>query len=756
MAGAVTVLGVRHHGPGSARAVMRALDAVIPDAVLIEGPPDAAPVIALAGHEKMTPPVALLVYNPDEPADSAYYPFAEFSPEWGAIRWALAHGREVRFIDLPWALRTPRAEDDAGAAETDDDADAGEERAERNDRGSRDPLEALALAAGYSDGEAWWGKLIEEWRGEDNAVGVFDAIREAMAEARRALGGRADADEPAREAFMRKSIRAAMKEGFVNIAVVCGAWHAPVLTAEALASVTAKADDETLKPLTKRKTASTWIPWTYDRLSMDSGYGAGIRSPGWYEHLWVHHERLSEKWMARVARLFRDEGLEASPASVVECVRLAEALAALRGRDIAGLDELGEATLAILCHGNPTPMRVIEAKLIVGNRLGEVPDEAPSVPLQRDLAAQQKTLRMKVSADEVVLDLDQRKDTDLARSRLLHRLKLLKIDWGVLKENQQQRTSTFHEIWTLRWKPEFAVAVMEAARWGNTVAEAAGAFVAHEADAAQSLATVTGMLDDAMLADLPGAVERLIARIQTLSAVSADVGHLMDALPPLARVLRYGNVRKTDAALVEPVVAGLVARICVGLLPACGAMDDDAAAVMRQHVDSVHGALANLERAEFVTEWQGALARVGDADVHGLVAGRAWRHLLDAGVMSAENAAGRFSMALSRGNDPGKASAWLEGFLGGSGLLLIHDDTLLKIVDAWVCALPREAFEMVCPIARRTFATFEKGERRQIGEKLRRGGGTRVENAGAADDYDAERGALVEPVLRLILGDAYP
>src|SRR4029078_13464939 len=89
-----------------------------------------------------------------------------------------------------------------------------------------------------------------------------------------------DPDEPAREGHMRRSIRAAIKEGFENVAVVCGAWHAPALTVDALTETSAKADDEALKGLTKGKTEATWIPWTYDRLSAFSGYGASVTSPG--------------------------------------------------------------------------------------------------------------------------------------------------------------------------------------------------------------------------------------------------------------------------------------------------------------------------------------------------------------------------------------------------------------------------------------------------------------------------------------------
>jgi hypothetical protein len=223
---------------------------------------------------------------------------------------------------------------------------------------------------------------------------LFDAIREAMGAVRArtlAEGGAPttlEAESIVREAHMRRCIRAALKEGHTNIAVICGAWHAPVLTAQSLKEHPAREDDALLKPLEKRKTAATWIPWTFERLAADSGYGAGITSPGWYEHLWLHQNKLAEHWLARVARLMRDEDLEASPASIVEAVRLAQALASLRGITTPGLEELTQATLAIFCHGNPLPLRVIERKLIVGDRLGEVPEACPSVPLQQDLAAQ--------------------------------------------------------------------------------------------------------------------------------------------------------------------------------------------------------------------------------------------------------------------------------------------------------------------------------------------------------------------------------
>jgi hypothetical protein len=774
MPGSIHVFGIRHHGPGSARVLVRALDTLNPSIVLIEGPPEAASdVIAFASDPQMTPPVALLVYDVETPTRAVYYPFAVFSPEWQAMRWALEKRAPARFIDLPESLRQRKdragqldlLEAEAPQEPQESQGENGPSLAEgaqqsqeaQKEPALRDPLEALARAAGFSDGEAWWGRLIEERHAEDDPLGLFVAIHDAMASVRGELGAAAiDPGEPTREAYMRRSIRAAIKEGHERIAVVCGAWHAPELTSEGLQRHTIKKDDELIKRLVKRKTTATWIPWTYDLLSADSGYGAGVTSPGWYDHLWTYRDRLVERWMARVARLLREEDLDASPANVIESVRLAESLATIRGHRSAGLEELGDATLSVLCHGNAMPLRIIERKLIVGQRLGAVPDGVPMVPLQRDLTAQQKSLRLKVTADETVLDLDQRKENDRARSRLLHRLRILGIEWGELQEDQRQTFSTFHEIWTLQWQPAFAVKVIHAAQWGNTVAAAAAAAVTDRASKAEDLGELAELLDDVMLADLPGAVEALLVRVQSMAAVATDLAHLMSALPRLARVLRYGNVRGTDAALVEPVVEGLLTRITVGVLPASASLDDDAASAMRDRIDGVNGALATVNRPEWSSLWLDALGKLGDADIHGLVAGRAWRLRLDAGAAEAEAAADRLGLSLSRGADPSTASAWLEGFLSGSGMLLVHDERLLRIIDEWLMQLSREAFEQIAPIVRRTFSTYETAERRQIGGRLKRtgpAGASRAASETEADDYSPDRGALVEPVLQLILGE---
>jgi hypothetical protein len=151
----VRVFGIRHHGPGSARSLLAALEEYQPDAVLIEGPADADPLVSWVTAEGMQPPLALLAYARDEPKIAAFWPYAVYSPEWQAMVWACRHAVEVRFCDLPATMvLAPRTRTRTLFAEKSEDG------AMSPDPG-RDPLGALAAAAGYDDPERWWEDLVE-------------------------------------------------------------------------------------------------------------------------------------------------------------------------------------------------------------------------------------------------------------------------------------------------------------------------------------------------------------------------------------------------------------------------------------------------------------------------------------------------------------------------------------------------------------------------------------------------------------------
>ncbi|MEV4501453.1 DUF5682 family protein [Streptomyces klenkii] len=768
------LLGIRHHGPGSARAVRAALEQCRPAAVLVEGPPEADAVVHLADEEGMRPPVALLAHAADDPGRAAFWPLAEFSPEWVAIRWALARGVPVRFIDLPAAHTLAMGGDGRDDEPRSGPEPSGEPAPHAGPR--TDPLAVLAAAAGHDDPELWWEDAVEHRRGPDggDALAPFAALADAMAELRSAFGdsdfgaGGSDGSDGARdlvrEAHMRLRIRDARRRFGDGIAVVCGAWHVPALAVQR----TVTADRQALKGLPKVKAELSWVPWTHRRLSRHSGYGAGIDSPGWYGHLFHAPDRPLERWLTKVARLLRDEDFPVSSAHVIEAVRLAGTLAALRGRPLAGLTETTDAVRAVMCDGSDVPLALVRDRLVVGNVLGEVPDTAPATPLQRDLAGLQRSLRLKPEADARDREFDLRKDTDAARSRLLHRLRLLGVDWG---EPVRARggTGTFRETWRLSWEPELAVRAAEASAWGTTVRAAATARAESLAAGATALADVTALAERCLLAGLPGALPAVMRALADRAALDTDVAHLAEALPALVRSVRYGDVRRTDTTALGDVAEGLAERVFVGLPAACAGLDADAAATMRGLVDEVHRAVALLAPEPASGEAAGTGLRHRWAAVLGVLAGRdglpggirgrAVRLLLDDGLLPGGRAARLMGLALSAGTEPAEAAAWIEGFLGSGGpggMLLVHDERLLALVDDWLTGVPAAAFAGVLPLLRRTFSSFDQGTRRAVGQQIRRGGpgagGTPLRGSGAGTRLDEERAAAVLPTMRLLLG----
>jgi hypothetical protein len=607
-----------------------------------------------------------------------------------------------------------------------------------------DPLAALAEAAGDPDPERWWDDIIEH-RGD--GMPAFDAVAEAMAAVR---GGREAGSlrEAQREAFMRKVIRSVIAQGHQRVAVVCGAWHVPALQAPLPPM---SVDQRTLAGLAKVKVGVSWVPWTHRRLAATSGYGAGVRSPGWYAHVFRHPGPTGvSRWFVDAARLLRDHGLSASPDHLIAATRAASALAALRERPRPGLAEMLDAADTVMAGS--TGLALIHRELVVGDAIGAVPDDAPQVPLARDLAAQQRKVRLKPSADLVTLELDVRSPNARARSVLLHRLRALGVPWGRVDDGRGS-SGTFRETWTLQWEPELTIQVIELSAHGTTVRTAAVHRLIEQAQSASALADLVHVLELALLADLPDVVQPVVAQVQQHAAHDPDVVQLIDTLGPLARALRYGDVRGTDAPALRQVFDGLVVRVLAGTVMACRALAPEAAAAMVERLAAVQTALALVDHPARRGEWPATLSLVAErSDVHGLVQGRATRLLHDGGSWNRARVGGRLSRVLSVGTAPAIGASFVEGFLAGSGTVLVHDRELLDLIDTWVSALAPDAFLSTAPLLRRTFGAFEPAERRQLGLLL--ADEATAAPSGFGPDLHPERAAAALITVRHLLGVA--
>ena len=738
----IHLLGIRHHGPGSCRNILQELERIRPDLILLEGPAEAEALMPFVSYGQMKPPVALLGYQPDVPQNAVFYPFADFSPEWQALRYALRENVTLRFFDLPLAHSL------AFEAERKD----GNEPVEADDEAIKqpgDPFDLLAEAAGYTDGESWWNMNIEQRR---DGSGIFEAVKEAVTALREALPEHTSRRNLVREAWMRRMIRAAQKEPFGCIAVICGAWHVPAL--ENMPKV--KDDNELLKGLPKVKAECTWIPWTYDRLTFRSGYGAGIDSPGWYHYLWHHPEDDGTWWVSRIAALLRKKDMDISVAHVIETVRLAQTTAALRGLPAPTLEEYNEAVTTVMGFGDDMLLQLVRESLIVGNCLGKVPEAVPKVPLLIDVERQQKRLRVPFTAEIKEMTLDLRKETDLERSLFFHRLALLDIDWA--KPETAGGKGTFKEKWTLYHKPEQIIQIIERAIWGNTVMEATQKYLLKQMAEIQHIPELTALLSTVLPADLPVLVEAMTVQLDRLSAASTDILEMMEAVPDLVNIVRYGNVRDLDFSKVGDMLEAMIARILAGGVLVCINIDEEAAGDLLNKLVATDYALSILNREELNLMWRNFIGQVrSSANVHPLLSGYATRLLNDKGEISAEEMETTLSFYSSVGNAPADMAYWFEGFLRSSGSILLLDDRLWNLVNNWVCSQDKETFMELLPVLRRTFSEFTSAERRKLGEKARRTDSTGTSSAVGAsvtenECLNREEAKKVIPVIRQLLG----
>jgi uncharacterized protein DUF5682 len=756
----VHLFGIRHHGPGSAASLVAALDRLDPKAVLIEGPSDADELLRFAALPGMQPPIALLVHAADEPKLASFFPFASFSPEWRALLWALARERPVRFIDWPaanaLAVRKEREAAETQASEGEGE-DGGEGMNEAPPAPRRDPLEAIAQVSGHSDGEAFWNAMVESVGGSPDVFPIIETamheLRDAQAQSGLALDRRAEDDER-REAFMRLQIREALADTDGAIAVVTGAWHVPALRAEH----TVAADRAALRGLPKLKTAATWVPWTEARLAMASGYGAGVASPGWYGHLWSQTEGaaawpnardLAASWLSKVATLLRTEGQPASTASVIEAVRLAIALAGLRGHAMPGLAEMRDATLSALCHGDEAPVRLIETRLVLGDRVGQIDDGVPQMPLAADLARWQRRTRLAPEALESEIAVDLRSEAGLLKSTLLHRLDLIAVPWGRLVDAQAGR-GTFREVWKLAWQPEFSVRLAEALVHGPTIELAAAGSAVAQAAKATAVADLAQLVQRCLFADLADAAQACIARLQAAAVNAADLTGLATAVPPLVSVLRYGTARKIPEEAIAALTRALAVEVIAGASQASRNLDDEAAERWRAAIAGFDAALDLFGDATLLEGWCRTLTMLAaDAAVVPVIAGLAARRLYERAAATAEATAATLSRALSPANPPKAAAGFLDGFFGRSAEVILHDRALFAIVDDWLASPPEEDFLEILPVVRRAFASFGATERRRLLEQVGRGD---APARAAVTSVDEAAFAAALPLLRLVLG----
>ncbi len=722
----VHIFGVRHLSPGGAWHLRAFLDAVKPTAVLIEGIADATSLIHDIVAPKTKPPLAVLAYTDSLPVASIITPFAAYSPEYQALRWAAKHEVETRFIDLPSGIFLALQRERSVAAKTENDDAPTPEEASEDASPAPSLFESIAHLAGEPDYDTWW-----ERRFEHNSQP--ESYRLAAATFGRELRRQRtdDAETLLREAHMRCEITRAIADGHdpARIVVVVGAAHVP-----ALEEGWAHGDDAALVAAAPTVTALlTLMPYSYFKLSSQSGYGAGNRAPAYHELLWeawnTERDTVAVTYLADIARSMRRAGTHRSAAEVIEGTRLAEGLAALRGGSAPTLGELHDAAITLFGRGEIGPVAEAIARVDVGTRIGTLAGGTTQTSIQEDFQLQLKELRLDVYRTAVRQDLrldlreNRRAKTaaaawlDLRRSAFLHRLRALNIPFAEYRGGDSQQSS-WAENWALQWTPECEIALVESILLGERIDVAAGYALTRRIGEAQDVAAAAAVVRCAGECDLPSVIQQARARVQALAAEATVVPPMAQAAAELGTIIRFGDVRRLDPAPLRPLLQQLHLQATLQLFHA--AVCDHPTATALVAAISTLEALAQ-EHHDLVDEqrWLTSLRNLADADDrNSLVSGFACALLCERGAIDDADLGIEVSRRLSPGVPADIGAGWFEGLAARNRYALLSRLGLWERLDAYLGDLDAEAFPRALVFLRRAFGGFAPGERRAIAENL--------------------------------------
>lgn len=747
----IPVFGVRHLSPTGAWHLRRYLDHVKPEVLLIEGLTDANPLIRDICRKGSDPPIAILAYTDSLPVRTLIYPFARYSPEYQALLWAKENNVAVEFIDLPsdvfLALQDatePRVEpaDVAVEVEGEDEVEQEDqdEEVEGESPSAQELIDAIgqrvsayqqfAQQAGEPDYETYWERRFEHNLSDESyRLAAFEfgrGLRDLETESRLS-----QAENLVREAFMRRRILETIQAGHApeRIVAVVGAYHASVLS-----SKFPTMSDAELKSLKRRPSKLTLMPYSYFKLSSQSGYGAGNHAPAYFELLWQSLEQddlphLPAHYLSLVARHMRDEGTHRSTAEVIEGVRLACTLSALKDGQAPTLADLRDAAVTLIGHGEPSAVSEALARVDVGTAIGRLPKGVSKTSIQDDFERELDRLKLTkyrtAVKQELALDLRENRRVkseaaaflDLNRSSFLHRLRVLGVQFAAPVVSGQE-SATWAERWNVQWTPESEIQLVEAVLLGETVELATGFKFKAELEKCTSVGGGADFVRDACQCGLMKAMEHARQRLQELAAESTEFAAVAHAANELGMIARYGDVRRFNPQPLIPLICDLFVQGSLGLLSTANC-DNDAAKAIVTGMDELNK--VGLEYSDDVEEdlWIDQLKSLSDADDRNpRLSGYACSILLERSLISNEDLAREVSRRLSPGISADLGAGWFEGLAARNRYALLARQSLWEQLALYIASLDVEQFRRALVFLRRAFGSFSPQEKRHISENL--------------------------------------
>jgi len=803
----VHLVPIRHHSPACALALSALLEEVRPATVLIEGPVEYAALLPALQDPATVPPVAMLSLGE---RTASYYPLAEFSPEWVALRWAGEHGAEAVFIDRSACLR-----DDDDPCDDARGAVARTLQAERYLARSRS-LDALARSLGCRDHDEVWEHLFEDrataeirsWRGFFSDTLAWSGLARLDTE-REVL----DADGThAREAVMTAALRNHLPGTTEAIKTSRDATTAPIVI------VTGGFHTLALLDCLDGTEHAAWLPepqpqpggpvWLirYDFARLDAlrGYGAGMPSPGLWQRAWrartgsnpppdrssgsntaVRQAAQTAPESVRAARDFattvlldiatalRELGEPLGTAQVLDAVEQALGLAALRGRAWPGRCDLIDALTSCLVKddsGISGNLGAAVASVLAPSDVGQIPEGTAIPPLVSQVRDQLRAAR--IITDDAVehrVSLDtSRRPRHRERRELLARLRFVGSGFAHQISGADLVAGTgmgqFFEEWVYAWTPIVEAALVRAAQEAPDLDVLVRTRLAERLTGELDADTLATLVSELAVMGLDTEAGEVCDRLEDRLGRLSDLSELVEALHRLTGLIESTSRLRLDHAV--PRIRAMVRRgvaMIARLVPGLAGLEDQEAEAAVDALISVRDLLVRL------TAWDhrgggddggkgphaglGAVMREIEAlrlsrDAAAVLVGCATGVAASAGALTGQETRSAVVAHLAVGADPTRAADFIVGLVRTSPDVLLHCPDTVEAVTAALTALDDQAFVAVLPDLRRAFTTLRPIETHRLAGTVAGLVGTSAANLDVVWSVDPAQAALGAQVER--------
>ena len=542
-----------------------------------------------------------------------------------------------------------------------------------------------------------------------------------------------------------------------DVVVLTGGYHKLVLE-RLVPEETGDALPELPVPDQSVRRGSFLVPYSFRRLDSFVGYESGMPSPQYYQSVWEDGlTRAPEALLEVAVTRLRKKNVPISAADLIAARTMAEGLARMRGhRCLSRVDLLDGIAAALvkeaqdaplpwtrrgpMRHGtDPILVEVVAA--LSGERRGKLHADTPRPPLIHDVESELAQHGLATVEAQRKVDIDLTDAAGLSKSRVLHRLAVLRIPGFKRTRGPDWATDpVLEERWELAPVFEQESAIIEASAYGATLASAAGACLEEAAARAEGdLAALTNVLGAATFIGMDSLGNRVLSTLHALAGRESDLSRLGNALHRLLALYRHdtllGSARSEALGIVVEAAyergLWLVEGISGGAAPA----DDGVLGAVAALRDALRFAGRprglNGDRARSVMTRRSI---DGDAPpaLRGAALGFSWSM---GSFASTEDAEAHAVRALRRASQPDQLGDWLAGLFALAREEVLYgeeheedleeetekrDCSLLSVLDTTIAEMAQHDYLVALPSLRLAFGYFPPREKERLARRILR------------------------------------